>query len=156
MPSLSHARIEGDRRVRQLISEMADRSSGIPKNVWAQVGDVVADNMAQQFATEGAHLNGGPWAPLSPPYLAWKVKAGYRSERLRRTDAMKMSLTSRPMGVETYSRMSARFGTSDEKAAFHQYGTKNMPQRQIINVTPDFADDVNSVLARYIFEDRLG
>ena len=32
-----------------------------------------------------------------------------------------------------------------------------MPQRKIIDVehNPDFADDVNSVVARYIFENRL-
>ena len=153
--STAHATIEGDRRVKQLLSEMSARALGIPDPVWALVGTVVAENMVEQFASEGAHLNGSSWAPLSPPYKAWKAANGYRTEKLRRTDAMMLSLTSRPMAVEHYSSHAATFGTDDEKAAFHQYGTRNMPQRKIINVTPDFADDVNSVLARYIFEERL-
>jgi hypothetical protein len=150
----SHSRIDGDRRVRQLLTEMVDRTTGM-EAAWPGVGDVIADAMKQQFATEGAHLNGVQWAPLNPDYLAWKIGKGFRPERLRQTDAMKDSLTSRPMDVEVYEPMRATFGTTDEKAPWHQHGTSIMPQRQIINVTADLADDVNSVLATYIFEGRL-
>lgn len=150
----SSARIDGDRRVRQLLSEMADRTQGV-EAAWPKVGDVIADAMTQQFQTEGAHLNGVQWAPLSPDYLAWKIRKGFRPERLRQTDKMRDSLTSRPMAVEVYGPMRATFGTDDQKAAFHQNGTSMMPRRQIITVTDDLADDVNSVLATYIFEDRL-
>lgn len=155
--SLEHATIDGDRRVTQLLSEMADRASGIPATVWAKVGDVVSENMLEQFLTEGAHLGGKPWAPLSPPYLAYKLRNGLYPERLTATGDMASSFIRRPMAVETYGEREATFGSDDPKAAFHQRGTRKMPQRQIIDVdtNPDFADDVNSVLARYIFEDRL-
>jgi phage gpG-like protein len=70
---------------------------------------------------------------------------------------MRLSFVSRPMAVEEYRDMSATFGSDDEKAPYHQFGTRFMPQRQILNVEEggDLADDVNSVLARYIFEERL-
>lgn len=152
--SVSHAEIEGDRRVRQLLSEMADRTQGV-EPAWPAVGDVIAEAMLDQFATEGAHLNGVQWAPLQPDYLRWKIRKGFHPERLRQTDQMRLSLLSRPMAVEEYRPMSATFGTDDPKAPFHQNGTSRMPQRKIINVTEDLADDVNSVLARYIFENRL-
>lgn len=156
MAPLSHATITGDRRVTRLLEEMADRASGV-EDAWPRVGDVIAGAMREQFRTEGAHLNGKQWAPLSPKYLAWKLRKNLRPERLRATDNMRISLTSRPlMAVEEYRRMSATFGTDDKKAGFHQHGTSLMPQRRIINVTDDLADDVNSVLARYIFENRLG
>jgi phage gpG-like protein len=158
MAAVSHASIHGDRRVKQLLTEMADRAQGIPPTTWAQVGDSIAGHMAEQFATEGSHLNRGkPWAPLKPAYLAWKIRSGLRHERLRATDAMRLSFVSRPMAVEEYRDMSATFGSDDEKAPYHQFGTRFMPQRQILNVEEggDLADDVNSVLARYIFEERL-
>jgi hypothetical protein len=150
----SHATITGDRRVKQLLSEMVDRTTGV-EAAWPGVGDVIAEAMHEQFATEGSHLLGHKWAPLSPKYLAWKVKKGFHPERLRQTDQMRLGLIGRPMPIEEYRPMSATFGTDDEKAHWHQEGTSRMPQRQIINVTDDLADDVNSVLARYIFENRL-
>lgn len=148
------AKISGDRRVKQLLSEMVDRTTGVAA-AWPAVGDVVAEAMADQFATEGVALTGRPWAPLKPSYLRWKRRNGFRPERLRQTDQMRRSLVSRPMAIEEYRPMSASFGTDDEKAEFHQSGTQFMAQREIINVTEDLADDINSVLARYIFEGRL-
>lgn len=155
-PSLSHATISGDRRVQQLLSEMVDRTQGV-EVAWPLVGDVVADHMAQQFESEGAHLGAGQWKPLKPHYLRWKVKAGFDSRRLHKTHAMRDSFTSRPMAVEEYGPWSATFGSDDPKAGFHQHGTRFMPQRRIVDAdtNPDFADDVSSVLARYIFENRL-
>lgn len=152
--ALLHAKIKGDRRVKQLLSEMVDRTNGV-ELAWPGVGDVIADNLDKQFETEGNHFLGRRWAPLKPAYLRWKIRNGYDPRRLHKTGAMRASLTSRPMAVEIYRPTSATFGTNDEKAAFHQDGTKFMARRQIIRVTGDMADDVNSVLARYIFENRL-
>lgn len=152
--STLHARINGDRRVRQLLSEMVDRTRGV-EVIWPKVGDVIADNLDRQFDTEGMHFLGHTWAPLKPSYRRWKIRNGYDPRRLHQTGAMRASLTSRPMAVEEYFPFRAVFGTDDEKAAFHQDGTRFMPQRQIIRVTEDMADDVSSVIARYIFENRL-
>lgn len=149
-----HATIDGDRRVRQLLSEMVDRTHGV-EVAWPAVGDVIADGLSRQFDSQGVHLGGARWAPLNPAYLAWKIRKGFDPRILHQTGDMRASLTSRPMAVEEYAPMSARFGTDDRKAPFHQSGTTFMPARPIINVTEDLADDVNSVLARYIFENRL-
>jgi hypothetical protein len=151
----SRATIVGDRRVRQLLSEMADRARGVEAHAWASVGDVIAAAMTKHFDTEGMHLMGRPWAPLSPPYLGWKIARGLDPRRLHATGDMRASLTGRPMAIEEYFPHRARFGTDDPKARFHQGGTRHMPARVIINVTEDLADDVNSVLATYIFDERL-
>lgn len=154
MPGRSHASISGDRRVRQLLSEMADRARGV-EAVWPEVGDYLADEFGKQFDAEGAHFYSRRWKPLTPQYLRWKIRNGYDPRRLHQTGAMRASLTSRPMAIEQYGSSSARFGTNDSKAGFHQNGTKFMPRRQIIRVTVDLADDVNSIIARYIFDNRL-
>ncbi len=149
-----HASIDGDRRVRQLLTEMVDRTRGVEK-AWPKVGDVIADNLSTQFDSQGNHLGGAAWAPLNPQYLAWKIRKGFDPRILHQTGVMRASLTSRPMAVEEYRPTEATFGTTDPKAPFHQSGTTFMPARPIITVTEDLADDVNSVLARYIFEERL-
>lgn len=154
MASRSHATIDGDRRVHQLLSEMADRARGVLP-VWPKVGDYLAGEFTKQFDSEGAHFYSRKWKPLEPNYLRWKIKHGYDPRRLHQTGAMRDSLTSRPMAVETYSASSATFGTNDPKAKWHQNGTTNMPRRQIIRVTADLSDDVSSIIARFIFENRL-
>lgn len=146
--------IEGSEAVRVLMSEMKDRTTGVEK-AWPKVGQVIADAMTEQFDTEGVRLTGKPWAPLSPPYLRWKIRKGFDPRRLHQTGAMRRSLTSRPMAIETYGPTSARFGTDDPKARFHQGGTRRMPERTILAVDEDLSDDASQVLARYIFEDRL-
>jgi len=151
----SRATIVGDRRVQTLLMQMADRARGVEAHAWASVGDVIAAAMTKQFDTEGSFLNGRQWAPLSPRYLGWKVARGLDPRRLHATGDMRASLTGRPMAIEEYSDHRGRFGTNDEKAGFHQSGTSQMPARVIINVTEDLADDVNSALARYIFDERL-
>jgi phage gpG-like protein len=150
----SHATIEGDRRVKQLLSEMADRTRGV-YHVWPKVGDVIAGALDKQFESEGAYFYARKWKPLQPDYLAWKIRNGYDPRRLHQTGAMRRSLTSRPMSLENYFGNRAVFGTRDRKAAFHQNGTRFMPKRQIIRVTEDLADDVSSVIAKWIFENRL-
>lgn len=156
MPAASHAKIEGDRRVRTLLTQMADRTRGV-EPAWPLVGDKIAEHMVEQFATEGAHLTGSRWAPLSPKYLAWKQRHYPGKPILEATGEMMLSLVSRPFPIEHYGPSSATFGTDDDKAFFHQEGTRFMPQRKIleVDVNEDLADDVNSVLARYIFEERL-
>lgn len=148
---MSGVEIEGDRLVMQLLSEMVDRTKDVSP-AWPKVGDVIAGYMSEQFDSQGVKLTGGPWAPLNPDYLSWKIAKGFDPRILHQTGAMRASLTSRPMDIEEYQPQTARFGTRDEKAPFHQNGTQHMPQRKIMDMTPDFADDVNQVLARYIFE----
>jgi len=154
--SVRHARIDGDRRVRQLLSEMADRTVGV-EAAWPGVSRVLARHLQLQFDTEGVHLTGRPWAPLSPRYLAWKIRNGLDPRKLRATGSMERTFTGSPFPIEVYGPTSARFGSDDPKAKFHQSGTRFMPQRRILEVdaNPDVADDVNGVLARYIFENRL-
>lgn len=151
----SRATITGDRRVQTLFAEMKSKVVAVEPHAWASVGDVIAGHMTKQFDTEGSHLNGRQWAPLSPAYLGWKIRTGLDPRRLHATGDMRAGLVGRPMAIEEYGPHTGRFGTNDEKAGFHQKGTKHMPQRVIINVTEDMADDVNGALATYIFDERL-
>lgn len=150
----SHATITGDRRVLQLLTEMQDRTTGVAV-IWPKVGDFLADEFRKQFDTQGAYFYSRKWKALSPDYLRWKISHGYDPRILRQTGAMALTFTSRPMAVEVYRPMSATFGSDDPKAKWHQNGTRYMSRRQIIRVTGDLSDGVSSIIARYIFENRL-
>ena len=148
------ATIEGSELVDRLMAQMADRTGDVSP-IWPKVGDVVVDNMARQFDTEGAHFLGRQWSPLKPEYLAWKIRKGLDPRRLHATGDMRRSFTTRPMDVEEFYPDYAVFRSNDAKAPFHQSGTRNMPARRIFAMTEDFSDEITQVVARYIFENRL-
>lgn len=135
------------------VAEIGRRSRDL-RPAWPSVGDFMARTAAEQFATGGARL-GKPWAPLSPPYLRWKIKHGFDPRILIQTGEMRDSYVSRPMSVEDYRRKEASFGSDDPKAEFHQYGTRNMPARPVLFRTPEVDATVANVLAHYIATGRV-
>lgn len=143
------ATIQGDKQVIKLLRDLKGKVKDMAP-VWVQIGDIVSDEMTQAFDSQGVSANGVPWAPLSPPYLRWKLRHGFDPRVLHQTGAMRNSFTSRPMSIEKYARHQATFGSDDPKAAFHQFGTSKMPQRRILNVTPEFSARVNDRLRNYL------
>lgn len=139
---------------RARLRDIADRAADV-RPAWPYVGDTVAGAMVDQFETEGAS-GGAPWAPLSPPYLRWKIRNGFDPRKLRQTGAMRESLTSDPMAIEEYQPQQARFGSDDPKLHFHQSGTRFMPARPVLFMTPQLERDVARILVRYIVDGRVG
>lgn len=91
--------------------------------MWRKVGSYLSMATRKQFATEGGY-HGKPWRPLKPDYLQWKIRNGYSRKTLVQTGAMKASFVSRPMSIEKYYGNYAVFGSDNELAKFHQYGTR--------------------------------
>lgn len=50
---------------------------GVQKALGAEMADVVVDGIADRSIAEQAAPSSDPWAPLSPRYLARKVRQGY-------------------------------------------------------------------------------
>jgi phage virion morphogenesis protein len=101
-----------------------------PNPMWKKVGSYLSMVNRKQFATHGAYL-GKPWKPLKPEYLQWKVKNGYSRKTLVKTGALKISYTSRPMSIEKYMGDSAIYGSDNELAGYHYYGTRRNGKRAI-------------------------
>lgn len=94
-----------------------------PEVVWRRVGSYLSMSIRRQFATEGSY-HGRPWRPLKPDYLQWKIRNGYSRKTLVQTGAMKASFVSRPMSIEKYYGKYAVYGSDNELAKYHQYGTR--------------------------------
>lgn len=144
----------GDKDVSRKIRAYGKRAENIPPRVWQRVGAYMSRVSRQQFTSEGARL-GRKWKPLKPEYRLWKIRSGFNRKILVQTGAMRQGFTGRPMDIEEYHKNSATFGSSNQKAIWHHYGTRRNgeqvnPPRPILVVTPEIAKDVRDILADHV------
>jgi phage gpG-like protein len=139
--------IEGINQIRYRV-KMARTKIEQPAGAWKKVGSFLSMVERKQWATAGGYL-GKPWKPLKPDYLQWKIRSGYSKRTLMKTGALRLSLVSRPMAIERYYKKSAVFGTNVEYAKYHQYGTRKMARRQLINKNPKIVRGIKHILMDY-------
>lgn len=120
-----------------------------PRPVFVILGSYFAAHNRKVFATNGAY-NGSPWKPLSPDYHQWKIRTGKSPNTLVRTGKLRASYVSRPMGIEVYGKMRARYGSNVRYAHFHQSGTRHMPARRVMVVNKKVRMDVKQIVEDYI------
>ena len=104
------------------------------------------------FQTDGAPVGG--WAPLKSSTFAEKLSQGYSGGTLVRTGDLENSLTqlTNPMGIRDLGPKSMGFGTRVQYAQFHQTGTRNMHERQVVYVPRTFARETGGRVAKHIVE----
>lgn len=110
-----------------------------------------------QFATEGMHINGVKWTPLSAAYAKRKPQPPPPYGILYRKGDMFRSLTEEghPDHVKIITRKHAVFGTRDKKARFHHYGMGRLPQRKIIGMRNTFKKLVMRATLAYALRGSL-
>ncbi len=97
---------------------------------------------AGYFASE-TDSSGNPWAPLAPSTVARKG----HDIILVETGAMRASLVGQTGdSIRDAGADFATFGTSDEKAAFHQEGTRNMPARPPVGASDELLDEIAGII----------
>lgn len=92
--------------------------------------------MERRFATEGGTER---WPALSRRYAAWKARNFPGRRILEREGIMREGLTRRGgrFQVRRLDATTMELGTSARYAQHHQFGTRRMPRRKVI----DFAGD---------------
>ncbi len=104
----------------------------------------------------GQSPDGVPWAPLKRPRSRPRDKrkgrkAGSVDLPLRDSNTLMNSLTANgPGSVDEISGNTLRWGTSVFYAPFHQYGTRYIPRRQFLGMTPELQARIDSVLKKFI------
>ena len=94
--------------------------------------------------------SGEPWAPLRPSTIKRKghairlVERGDLKESLagRSGDSIRDVFREQGLGITALV-----FGTSDEKAGFHQEGTSRMPARPPVGITDELTDEITEGVA---------
>lgn len=90
-------------------------------------------------------LQGPGWKPLAD--VTVQQKGGDRI--MVDSGTLRRSLTT-AAGVDRVEGDTVKFGTDVEYARFHQYGTVNMPRRQVVGISPPARRAMTKVLERWI------
>lgn len=144
--------IKGHKDVSRRFSALAVTAADVT-DIWPIVGKHISGEVRKQFTTKGAYLGRRPWKPLKARTVREKVAAGYPKAPLVRTGKLKRSFTKRPMDIEVYGPKSARFGSSEKTAVWHQKGTKRHgkrvnPPRPMLIATRKMRADVRDIIAK--------
>jgi len=129
--------VSGVESVDRLLGDVLGATENL-KPALEEIVDEFFDGNRIVFQREGA-VGGGfsKWAPLNPEYAEEKVRLGYPSKILQRTEDLKNSLTRRS-DANAHSRITnstAEMGTLVPYATYHKSGTKTMPKREPIRIT---------------------
>ena len=126
----------GDKQVERDLLRMSDNARDLIP-AYRKMHESFLNIERRQFDTDGASGSGG-WAPLKPATIRRKVSRGQDATHiLRAADVLRRSLVNAtaPGHIARMEVGSFFFGTSDEKAPFHQHGTRRMPQRKVVELT---------------------
>lgn len=94
--------------------------------------------------------NGSPWRPLAPSTVARK---GHDTILVETTQLVQSLVSETSESVRAVSERGLIFGTSDEKAMFHQEGTARMPARPMVGLQEEYLDKiVDDVAGRTVEE----
>lgn len=112
--------------------------------------------MAKQFETQGAYLQGGTeWAPLSVEYAKRKPPPPAPFGILYRSGDLYRSLANEGgKHIKLIAPQEAAYGSSVEYGRYHQSGTEKMPQRKIIIVLNRLRQAFRQASLTYIMTGR--
>lgn len=130
-------RVTGEEGNRRVLVGLAERAENLTPVFRAWAKDFNRIEM-EQFDTRGGR-GGMPWAPLARGTVMYKLRKGQNPAALRATDQLYNSLTKWPAkrAVRRVGKGVFEIGTMDEKAGFHQGGTRRMPARPIVVLTKE-------------------
>jgi phage gpG-like protein len=136
--------VRGDRASALRLREMGLRAEDV-----RPVGPAVQEvfNRAEQERFDA----GGPgWPPLAAVTEQAKAALGYPPEVLIRSGDLLRSLAHEESEQNDMQPDELRFGTAVPYAPFHHYGTRHMPQRILIELTPIQQHELADLLGAYV------
>lgn len=124
----------------QMLENMKLRSTNFKPIFWYAEKELKLANAAN-FTSSGLPVGG--WAPRDG-------ESSYAWPLMIRTGKLFQSLSTLRGAPNNIDRMEATFGTNVEYAKFHQFGTRNMPKRQVVFEPPLFAKRLGVAAAKYV------
>ena len=116
------------------LSRLAGRMEDMSP-VMREIGDAVREASMESFERE-APPEGGKWPPLSPATIR-RRRGGPVHRILQDTGALRQSIVKRLEGDR-----SVIVGARVEYAPFHQFGTRRMPARPFLGVSPTAREEI--------------
>jgi len=106
-----------------------------------QGGLLMLRSINKNFNSSGRPI---PWKPLAYSTLKQKMKLGYSIKPLLRKGFLRASIATRA------TRDTLTVGTSITYAPYHQYGTKNIPQRKFLVFQKEDIHRMNKLVVQYL------
>lgn len=141
--------VAGEVQLHRAIKRFADGVEDL-RPVWPEMISAFQAIEREQFQTEGGAGETGEWAPLSPRYAEWKARHYGGKGILVRTGSLLASLTGGPGSLIEQSKDSLRIGSTVKYGLYHQFGTRKMPQRKVIDLSDRNARNLMKVLQGYL------
>ena len=145
-----------ERRLRKISKELAALAGNAADltPVWPKVGAYLSRVTRTQFATRGRR-GGKPWKPLAPSTRREKERMGWPRSPLVRTMELRNAYVGRPMEIEVYRPLSARFGSKLMKAIWQHYGIyrngrPHIPARKIVVLTGDDVAHIEGLIIKHL------
>lgn len=150
--------VTGGKKAKARVRAMRERVNH-KEPMWPAVGRAIAREVRKNFNSDGAYF-GRPWQPLKPEYRAWKISQGYPRSILVMSGELRDSFTNYPMDITDIQGDSAQFGSSNQKAVWHHYGTHRNgkrvnPPRPILYENPALVEVVTRVMAKYVIDGEV-
>lgn len=136
------------RGIRKFERKMSDY-----RPAFSRIADLFREEEAQLFESEGRRGRHGRWESLSEPYASRKARHAPGAKILVLRGRLKASLTEKgaPGSVEEMTADTLTLGTTDRTAVYHQFGTKRMPRRKVIDLRESsirkFKDEIRKQLS---------
>lgn len=145
--------IAGDKQVNREILRVGERAVDAAP-AFSAIADLLIEETAEQFATEGRHASGG-WKPLKESTLREKEHAGFGGRGiLERTLKLEDSLTKRGDSnmILEIGPAELAYGSRLPYAGAHQNPKpgSRLPQRRPVELTEDARRRVIKILQRWI------
>ena len=109
--------------------------------------DIVRRSIGDAFLTEGAS-HGRPWQALSLPYARWKEAVWGPRPILVASGRMRGELLAPGAFMVGPQRMV--YEPHNEIAGFHQFGTRHMPARKMVELTLDDRRDIDRAFQSWV------
>ncbi len=135
------------------LAAIASRVQAPDLTVPLKTASLLLTSATKQNFAGGTDPDGNVWAPLKHPRSRRRDKVARRVGSdlvLRDTGVLMASATAGPGSIVEVGPKSLRFGTSIFYGAFHQLGTRRMPQRRFLGLTPQLRQRINAAIARYV------
>lgn len=112
-----------------------------------QIALLLASATRQNF-DRAASPDGTPWAPFKRTPSA--KRGGPAAKLLRDTGLLMSSYGAGAGHVERVSGVALEWGSNVDRAAWHQFGTRAIPARPHVGVTPELLQKVDFVITQFL------
>lgn len=110
---------------------------------------LLSADFAKNFFSGGVVVG---WDPLDKDTVEWKAREGFPPAPLVETGRL-AAATSSLLGPPSRIEMRKAVLTVDvDYAGFHQFGTRNMPSRQIVYVPAGFAAEMTDMIDNHLLK----